>query len=112
MDMEIHETPCSGAYLEYVSDVRERHLNYRELFSPVESGSCPDLYKLGRIDTAPTLRATQGLENQTLANVCICAADTNVCSRKNMYPLYNAQYDNWPADEIKGCQTSYFNTKV
>ena len=55
MDMEIHETPCSGAYLEYVSDVRERHLNYRELFSPVESGSCPDLYKLGRIDTAPTL---------------------------------------------------------
>lgn len=111
--MEDFKTPCNSSYAEYVSDARETHLKYKQLFSPVDSGSCPDLYKLGRIDTAPGLRSMQNLENQTLANVCICSSDKDVCSRKNMYPLYNASCTvPWKKDELKGCQTSYFNTKV
>lgn len=105
----------SGNYASFDYGAREKHLTYDELFhnNLDENKSCPDLYKLGAITTAPELRSMQELENQTVANVCICAVDENVCSRKNLYPLRNATCTKpYPKDEIRPCQTSYFNTKV
>ena len=104
--------PFAGSYRDFDSGAKETHLTYSELFHP-NLPSCPDLYHLGRIDNAPALRALQGLENQTLANVSICATDKNVCSRKNLFPLANATCTvPLPAVKTKGCQTSYFNTRV
>ena len=104
--------PFAGSYRDFESGAMETHLTYSDLFYP-DLPSCPNSYKLGRIDNAPALRAQQGLDNQTLANVSICATDKNVCSHKNMYPLRNATCTvPLPADKTKGCQTSSFNTRV
>jgi hypothetical protein len=112
-------SPFTGStydsYASYDSGAHETHLTYDELFhNDLDlNTTCPDLYKLGAITTAPELRALQELENQTVANVCICAVDKNVCSRKNLYPLRNATCNiPYRKAEVAPCQTSYFNTKV
>ncbi len=114
MNIDYKKTAFDANYRQYVSGEKDAHASYNELFkNPVTIGNCPDLYKLGRIDTAPELRAVQGLGNQTVANVCICAVDSDVCSRKNLYPLSNASCSvPLTGDAAKNCQTSNFNTKV
>jgi hypothetical protein len=114
MSFDQIEGPFDVEYLEYVSGAKDSHATYNELFrEKANKKPCPDLYKLGRIDTEPALRMAQGLPNQTIANVCICAADQDVCSSKNLYPLWNATCsDPLVGNAAKPCQTSYFNTKV
>ena len=118
-DMDRNNNPCNEDYLEYVSANCLNHLSYNELMYPPKeacgTGPCsvPDLYKTGRLNTDENLRVMQGLDNQSIANVCICGpAAFNACNSTNMYPLRNAEWCKIGVDQIPGCQTSFFNTKV
>ena len=118
-DTDNNISGCTADYLDYVSVNCLNHLSYNDLMYPdpdeCGTGPCsvPDLYKTGRLNTDERLRAMQGLDNQSLANVCICGpASFNACNSTNMYPLRNAEWCKIGVDQIPGCQTSFFNTKV
>jgi hypothetical protein len=84
------------------------HLSYDELFFPKKIKNI-NLYSTGLINTEPKLRELQGLDNQTLANVCIIKTNENVCNSSNLYPLINTQCS---TGRVKSCQTSDFNNNV
>ena len=99
---------CKQPYQSYGSHSEQFHLSYDQLFYTKKKKNI-NLYSTGRINTQPKLRELQGLDNQTLANVCIIKTNANVCNSKNLYPLQNTTCTSSP---VNSCQTSDFNSNV
>ncbi len=94
--------PFNTDYLEYQACPRK--YTWDQIYGQDKDlGACVNMYKLGPINTAPSIRAFSNLDSQVVATLC---RQASTCS--NMYPLYNASYD--CAVAPAGCQTSKFNT--